>query len=257
MSKLSVYEDFPQNSPPWDFLRLGILTASDFNLILRRGVGGGVSKTRNKRINGMVYELITGFAPDTKWSGNRFTERGHEQEQTARDLYMAMRELKDEDVSQPAFIVNNDLIAGCSPDMLVGKDGGCEIKTMSGDLFCELMLDPDVPSQHRAQVQGSMLVTGRKWWDVMIYCPGMAPLLRRVTPDAEYQRELRDGLKVFNAEVERNVMKLSGETVKTCRARMADRFAEIVTEWQAEQQDAATPPAIGQVAETEGMNNAE
>lgn len=231
-SSLKIYDDFPQNSPPWDHLRLGKLTASNFKVVLRQGRSGSASKTRDRAVHDIAYELMTGLVSDTKWNGNAYTERGKEQEQEALELYMALKGLEDKDVSRPAFVWNEDGRCGCSPDALIGEDGGLEIKTMAGGMFSQLMMDPQVPPAHMPQVQGSLLITGRKFWDVLIYTRGMDPLLRRVLPDAEYQRELRDGIRAFNKEVESVVLKHTGETVLTRQRILDERLEEIVQEYK-------------------------
>lgn len=225
-----VFDQFEQNTPPWEFVRLGIITASEFALVNRRGVGGkGPSLTRERRVNGCAFELMTGVRPDT-WQGNKYTERGNAQEAEALELYCDIR-LEGQAVERPAFIRRDDLQAGASPDALVGEDGGVEIKTMSGDSFVKLLRNPGVPPEHVPQLQGSLLITGRKWWDLVVYSPPLAPYIVRVLPDLEYQRELREGIKTFNAEVESVVMQLQGETIKTCRARLDARLEEVIEEW--------------------------
>ena len=47
-----------------------------------------------------------------------------------------------------------------------------------------------------AQVHGSLIVTGRKWWDFMSYAPGLEPLRIRVVPD-KYTQELAEELEKF------------------------------------------------------------
>lgn len=229
---LKIYDQFPQNTPPWEFVRMGMITASEFQLLLRKGVGGkGPSATRERRAYGCAWELMTLQRPDT-WQGNKFTERGHEQEEEALSIYCDVKEVTPEMLSRPAFIRRADLNAGMSPDALIGNEGGVEIKTMSGDLFLKLKDDPGVPPEHLAQVQGSLLLTDRKWWDLVIYAPPEPPFITRVLPDVEFHRQLREGIAAFNKEVEGIVLRQRGETVKTCRDRLEARLAEVIADWQ-------------------------
>lgn len=229
---LTVFADFDQGTPPWEFVRLGMITTSDYNLLNRRGKQGGESITRRRRIFDVANELMAMEPSDTKWTGNRFTERGKALEEEAFDLYCMTRGVDETLFSRPAFIRDNKLRTGCSPDALIGGDGGVEIKTMAGGMFLDLMENPRVPPEHVAQVQGCMLVTGRDWWDVMIYSPPYAPLITRLEADPAHHREMLDGLREFNTEVERIVMKHRGETVQTCWERKDARLNEIVAEWQ-------------------------
>ena len=94
-----------------------------------------------------------------------------------------------------------ELEVGCSPDGLVGEDGGIEGKCpnpATHPSYLELVDTP--PSEYRWQVQGSMLVTGRPWWDFVSYHPDFPDELQlhvvRVKRDEEprdleYTREWR------------------------------------------------------------------
>ena len=47
------------------------------------------------------------------------------------------------------------------------------------------ILDDDVPSVYKWQVQVGLLVTGRSWLDFISYCPGADLYVKRVRPDKE------------------------------------------------------------------------
>ena len=233
-ANLKIFDQFEQNTPPWDHVRLGLITASDYALLLRTGRGGGESVTRKRRVFQCAWELRNG-ARSGMWQGNKFTERGHEQEQEAFELYCDTRVEDRETVSKPAFIRDDSLRTGCSPDALIGSKGILEIKTMEGHLFYELMEDPRVPPQYAAQCQGLLMITGCQWLDLMIYSPPEAPLVLRVIPDPNKIRELTKALGEFNAEVEGVVLRRAQETAKTCQDRLDARLEEVIAEWQEQQ----------------------
>jgi len=237
--KLITYDQFEQNTPPWEFVRLGLATSSDYAKLLAKGkTTGKDSVQRDRLVHDTAHELIAQERADT-WAGNRFTERGHAQEAEAFELYCDVRSLTPDMVRRPAFIKRTDLLTGCSPDALVSDDGGVEIKTMSGGLFLKLMTNPRVPPEHTAQLQGNLLVTGRSWWDLVIYSPPHAPYVVRVEPDRPYHAELTAALRKFNADVEAVLLKVRKETMTTFRARLDARLEEVIDEWDGHRAEAA------------------
>jgi hypothetical protein len=183
-----------QGSPEWFAARLGLPTASEFSTVMAKGKDGGKSLTRKTYMLKLAGEILTG-EPMESYS-NQHMERGKEQEAEAREAYELMR---DVDCQQVGFIVNGD--KGCSPDSLIGDDGGLEIKTALPHIQVERLLKGDLPAEHRAQVQGVMWVAERKWLDFVSYCPRLPLLIVRVPRDDGYIATLAGAVKEFNAEL--------------------------------------------------------
>jgi hypothetical protein len=183
-----------QGEPEWFAARLGIPTASEFSTVMAKGKDGGKSLTRKTYMLKLAGEILTG-EPMESYS-NQHMERGKEQEAEAREAYELMR---DVDTLQVGFIVNGD--KGCSPDSLIGSDGGLEIKTALPHIQVERLLKGDLPAEHRAQVQGNMWVTERQYWDFVSYCPRLPLLIVRVPRDDGYIATLAGAVKEFNAEL--------------------------------------------------------
>lgn len=186
-----------QNSDAWLKARLGIATASMFATILAKGEG----KTRRTYMLKLAGEIIT-ERPAENYT-NEHTERGHEYEPEARDLYAFQT---GAELRQVGFIKNGR--AGCSPDSLIGEDGGAEIKTKLPHLLAEVVLSGEVPPAHKAQVQGTLWVTGRKWWDVVIYWPDMPLFVKRVYRDEPYIQKLATEVDAFNRDLDGVVAQL-------------------------------------------------
>ena len=72
-------------------------------------------------------------------------------------------------VEQVGFIKMGQI--GCSPDGLVGTDGGIEIKCSEGPTHYQIILKDKMPTTHIPQVQGNMWVADRQWWDFISYDP--------------------------------------------------------------------------------------
>lgn len=204
-SHIVVIDDVPQGSAEWHQMRCGLPTASCFSDILAKGRGGGESATRRKYLLTLVGERLTGEVAESY--ANAHMERGKVMESEARDLY-AFR--TGADLRQVAFVRNEQVNAGASPDSLIGDDGLLEIKTRLPALQLDLLLTGGLPPEHKAQVQGQLLITGRQWVEYVSYWPKLPMHVVRVERDEEYIAALRANIKVFNDEVAELVERFRG-----------------------------------------------
>lgn len=196
LDELQIFEDLEQGTPEWHAARCGVVTASVFHTVLAKGRGGAPSETRKKLLYQLAAETITGEYVPT-WDGNKHTERGHVMEPQVRDLYMATSAL---DCRQVGFMRRGRI--GCSPDTLVGDEGLLEVKTKLPHLQIEAVLAGKLPSEHVAQVQGQLLVSGRQWCDFRSYWPGLPELRVRVYRDLPYLSTLNQELQLFIRELD-------------------------------------------------------
>lgn len=154
----------------------------------------------------LALEIIRGKAgPEGFKSADM--ERGHRLEDEARQLYAFM---KDIDPERIGFVRNGKM--GASPDSFVGAKGGLEIKTALPHIQMERLIKQTLPTEHKAQVQGLMLVCERDSWDFLSfpapYEPDdpdpvpLPPFLITVARDDKYIRAMRDEIETFNDELE-------------------------------------------------------
>lgn len=175
-----------QQSPEWFALRRGKMTASEAACIAAN------SKGLESYIYRIVVEEITGISQNS-FTGNFHTERGNELEEEARLAYELTKDVK---VDQVGFI-EVDECNGCSPDGLVGKNGGVEIKCPNDIKYFKLMIGVDkIDTAYEWQCQKCLLDTGRKWWDLVYYNPNFEKnmLINRIVPELEKQEKLIVGL---------------------------------------------------------------
>lgn len=190
--------DCDQNSPEWYAARAGIPTASEFATVMAVGKQGGKSVGRVNYLNKLAGEILTGEVEESYT--NPHMERGKEMEDEARDLYTFESGAAPQRVG---FARNGQ--KGCSPDSLIDVNGGLEIKTALAHIQIARLLKEELPSEHRAQVQGSLWVCEREWWDFVSYCPKL-PLLRvRVYRDEDYIKKLANEVELFNTELQQTV----------------------------------------------------
>lgn len=193
MTQLEIF-DCEQGSPAWFEARRGIATASEFHTILARGKDGGVSLTRKTYLLKLAGERLTGEPMDSYSNGAM--DRGKAWEAEAREIYAFEHDAEPELVG---FVRRGDM--GCSPDSLIGEAGGLEIKTRAAHLHIEAMLRADYPPEYKAQLQGFLLVTGRDWIDLGIYCRKLPLVVRRITPERDYLATLQGEIDRFNDEL--------------------------------------------------------
>jgi hypothetical protein len=205
-----------QGTEEWYAARLGIPTASCFSTVLAKGKDGGASKTRADYMRKLAGEVLTGQPMDSYSNGHM--ERGKEWEPDARNLYAFMRDVEPQIVG---FIRNGQ--KGCSPDSLLGKDGGLEIKAASAHIQVERLLAGKLPAEHRAQVQGSIWIAEREWWDFVSYCPGLPLFVVREHRDDDYIWKLQTAVDEFNDELAQMVERIRaiGGDGPTLRSQLA------------------------------------
>lgn len=183
-----------QGSLNWVNARLGVLTASNFSVLLAKGRGGGESKQRQTYLDKLAGEILTGHPADQ--FSNAHTERGHEYEPEARNLHAMLRDVE----STPVGFLKRGGV-GCSPDSLIGEDGLLEIKTKMPHLQIAALREGGLPDEHKAQVQGQLWVSGRAWCDFLSYCPGLPSLLVRVPRDELYIATIKVAADQFLADL--------------------------------------------------------
>lgn len=104
-------------------------------------------------------------------------------------------------VREVGFVVHASGLFGGSPDALVGEDGGWEGKCPNAATHVGYYRAGVLPPDYRCQVHGSLIVTGRAWWDFTSYARGLPPFVIRVTRDdftAKLEAELFAFCKRYN-----------------------------------------------------------
>lgn len=206
LNQLQVFEDVEQGSDEWKALRLGIPTASMFKVLM---VKSEEKKTRTSYLYKLAGEQLSGMPMEN--FTNDAMEDGKKQEPVLRDDYAFYRDCEAQ-LQLVGFIRNGK--CGCSPDALVGNTGLLEIKRaaphMQIPIRLKLLADPTYfPTEHYAQCQGGLMVSGRTWCDLLVGHPKMRPhMIIRTWRDEPYIQQLRDAVDQFELELRRLVAKL-------------------------------------------------
>ena len=184
--------NFEQRSDEWYKIRELKVTGSPCEKIMKpRGLGQG-GQTYCKQI---VKETILKNKEERYVSAAM--QQGIDREPIAAEVYAEEHMVEVTEVGFIVFYTENPKekhlngFLGISPDRLVGKKGGLEIKCPEPDKHTSNLLEQDCPSEYYDQIQMSLFVTGREWWDLMSYNPdfkeGFKEKYWRILPNPEWQ----------------------------------------------------------------------
>jgi hypothetical protein len=148
----------------------------------------------------MIAERLTGYREEIFI--NEWMQRGTELEPEARAMYELMHSV---DVEEVGFILDDSGEFGCSPDGLIGEDGGVEFKCPALKNHKAWSKKGVCPSKHYAQVQGCMYITDREWWDFMSYHPDEDPFIVRVERNDEFIDKLAEQISLAVEEIKSEV----------------------------------------------------
>lgn len=201
--------DCEQGSRLWLEARAGIPTASNFHRILT-AKRLTLSAAREDYLGELLAERALGPRDEEdEFAGSRWVERGKALEPEARRHYAFQT---DRSVQTVGFVGRRVSMAGihdpqaydvgCSPDGLVGEDGGLELKVPAPHTHIAWLAQKRVPPKHVLQVQGALWVTGREYWDFMSYHEKLPPLIVTSEPDPKVQAALDEVMPAFCAELE-------------------------------------------------------
>ena len=198
--EVEYFHDVEQRSPEWFELRRGVPTASEFAAILANGKG------RDRLLYRLAGEIISGEISET--FTNAAMERGRDMEAELRDTYARTHFAKLTPCGFARRRLPSGRFAGCSPDSLIGEDSGLEIKSMRPDLLIELIEKCTAPTEHKAQLHGSMWVTGRASWNLSIGYRGMPAMSYRFQRDDAFIKQISDAVEVFDFDLHKLVEKV-------------------------------------------------
>lgn len=184
-----------QGSDEWYQARLGKWTASFFDKAITKT--GKKSASSADIVNRLVAEKIVGNPDDTFQSDAML--RGKELESEALDFLNFTHNLS----FRSAGFLDSEKGYGCSPDALDDSSRlGLELKCPSLHTHLEYLAGEELPGRYKAQVQGSMMVTGFDRWFFCSYFPGIPPLVVSVERDEKYIKTMLEIIEPLCREVD-------------------------------------------------------
>lgn len=191
-----------QGDADWFRRKAGKFSGSRFGALMSKTKSGAPTAGRTNLITQLAIERLIGTCTSTYQNANM--KQGIEREPELIKAY------EDENclvVDLVDFIDHPKLdFVGCSPDGLVGDDGGIEGKFREAEaLHFDVLRRGFIPAAYRWQIQGSLWVTGRKWWDYISYHPAFPDDFRlaivRVERDEQAIADLEAECIAANEEV--------------------------------------------------------
>lgn len=179
-----------QRTKEWFEARAGRITASSVGAIL----GHAPYAMRDDVMRRMVREY---HGAPSEFEGNIATEYGTRNEAGALTEY----QMETGNVVEAVGFITREDWAGCSPDGFVSDNYGLEIKCPFGLRKDEAPVFKTLADQphYYDQIQFSMWVTGRPWWDFYQWSP-RGSALQRIKVNTAWQDENLPRLRQFYAE---------------------------------------------------------
>lgn len=133
---------------------------------------------------------------------NADLERGVLYEPVMRDRYAEVHGVTVREVGLMVRTFPSGARLGCSPDGLVGEDGGIECKAPRAKGQVQTVLADEVPGGYMAQVQAALLVSGREWWDYLSAAAGRL-YVKRVLPDKAWHDAITEAVTAAETAIEK------------------------------------------------------
>jgi exodeoxyribonuclease (lambda-induced) len=191
---MKILEDLDQGSDAWKAARAGKVTASRAKDARDRLKNGNPSSKQTAYAAQVAVERIAGKPMDMTFENWQMRE-GHVQEPVARAAYEAAT---GNLVTEVGAISTDDDCFLYSPDGLVGDDGLLEIKTLfSPERIVNIMADGDI-QDFIDQCMFGLWLTGRKWIDLVIWCPALEHMeIKHIERDENSIELLEEDLMAF------------------------------------------------------------
>jgi hypothetical protein len=198
--------DNPNQQGEWLVQRIGKVTASRAKDVIAKTAKGAPTAARKDYLMEVVTQRMTGLQSPT--FVNAAMKWGIDQEGFAREAYVART---GNVVDLVGFIQHPELLAGASPDALVGFDGGVEFKCPSSVNHAQTIL-AGMPEDHKPQIQMQMWICNLRWVDFVSWDPRFPTeqslYIERVERDDKYIAFLEEEVRKFLDEVVETINQL-------------------------------------------------
>jgi predicted phage-related endonuclease len=198
---ITYHRDLIQGSEEWHAARCGMLTASEIDRILTPKLKIADNPKSRAHCWELAAQRISQYVEPTYVGDDML--RGHEDEIEARNLYSK----HFAKVEECGFVTNDKwgFTLGCSPDGLVGVEGMIECKSrrqkFQVQTIVEYFAEGAIPEDYSLQVQTELLVTGRKWCDLISYSGGLPMIPMRVEANREVQDAILEAAAKFEIRI--------------------------------------------------------
>lgn len=200
-SAVVVHAELIQGSDEWHAARCGLLTASEMHLIVTPTLKAASNEKERSHLYELLGQRITAHVEPAYVSDAML--RGIDDEVEAINLYAEHYA----PTTRVGFITNDKwgFTLGYSPDALVSTDGQVECKSRSQKWQVKTLVDyvaaDTIDPDFMIQVQTGLLVSERKWCDLISYCGGLPMATVRVLPDEKIQSAIIAAASAFETRL--------------------------------------------------------
>jgi len=222
------YKEMIQGSEAWHSIRCGVPTASEMKLLVTPTLKVAANEKERAHMWELLAQRLTKHVEPRYISDDML--RGQEDEIEAVALYAKAYE----PVERVGFITNDrwGFTIGYSPDALVGNDGLVECKSRGQKYQIQTIVDyvsaDKIDPDFMIQVQTGLMVSERKWCDLISFCGGLPMATVRVYPDEKIQAAILEAVTAFEERLA-IAMRKYGEVVSSSK-RLIPTIRRIIEE---------------------------
>lgn len=232
-------DDLVQGSEEWHQARCGLLTASEMRLIITPTLKAASNDKERAHLYELLAQRITRYVEPTYISDAML--RGIDDENDALKAYGKAYEK----VTPVGFVTNDKwgFTIGYSPDGLIGDEGQVECKSRNQkyqiQTLCDYVSEDKIDPDFMIQVQTGLLVTERKWCDLVSYCGGLHMATVRVFPDETIMEAIVSAATAFEERLSKKQAQYN--LVLASKARLIPTTRKIREEMFSSDDDAHKP----------------
>lgn len=210
------YKEMIQGSEAWHSIRCGVPTASEMKLLVTPTLKVAANEKERAHMWELLAQRLTKHVEPRYISDDML--RGQEDEIEAVALYAKTYE----PVERVGFVTNDrwGFTIGYSPDALVGNDGLVECKSRGQKYQIQTIVDyvsaDKIDPDFAIQVQTGLMVSERKWCDLISFCGGLPMATVRVYPDEKIQAAILEAVTAFEERLA-IAMRKYGEVVSSSK----------------------------------------
>ena len=210
------YAEMIQGSEAWHSIRCGLPTASEMKLLVTPTLKVAANEKERAHMWELLAQRLTKHVEPRYISDDML--RGQEDEIEAVALYAKTYE----PVERVGFVTNDrwGFTVGYSPDALVGNDGLVECKSRGQKYQIQTIVDyvsaDKIDPDFMIQVQTGLMVSERKWCDLISFCGGLPMATVRVYPDEKIQAAILEAVTAFEERLA-IAMRKYGEVVSSSK----------------------------------------
>jgi len=222
------YKEMIQGSEAWHSIRCGLETASEMKLLVTPTLKVAANEKERAHMWELLAQRLTKHVEPRYISDDML--RGQEDEIEAIALYAKTYE----PIERVGFITNDrwGFTIGYSPDALVGNDGLVECKSRGQKHQIQTIVDyvsaDKIDPDFMIQVQTGLMVSERKWCDLISFCGGLPMATVRVYPDEKIQTAILEAVTAFEERLA-IAMRKYGEVVSSSK-RLIPTIRRIIEE---------------------------